>query len=155
MDVEVDQFFRAGVGALIINEAGLVLVAERSDIGSAWQAPQGGIEHGERPIEALQRELREELGIGWNDVEFVSEYDEWLAYELPEGSWSAKTGRGQAHRWFLLRLVGNPPLAHDDTEFARHRWVTIKTLVDDSWVVRRHTYQRLADDWAGHFTKAT
>jgi hypothetical protein len=33
------QYFRAGVGAAIINRGGLVLALERADIPGAWQLP--------------------------------------------------------------------------------------------------------------------
>ena len=48
-----------------------VLVAQRSDIKGAWQFPQGGIDDGETPRDALFRELEEEIGT--NKVEIIAE----------------------------------------------------------------------------------
>ena len=56
----MEIYFRAGVGMLVINTKGLVLVAERSDRPDAWQAPQGGLQPEEEPLDAARRELAEE-----------------------------------------------------------------------------------------------
>lgn len=37
------QFFRAGVGAMIIDEDGLILFCKRSDFEDAWQNAAGRI----------------------------------------------------------------------------------------------------------------
>lgn len=51
----------------LIDPAGRVLMAQRpegKELAGLWEFPGGKIEHGERPEDALVRELREELGIG-------------------------------------------------------------------------------------------
>jgi len=54
--------FRPNVGIVIANDCGQVLWARR--VGqSAWQFPQGGINDGETPEQALYRELYEEVGL--------------------------------------------------------------------------------------------
>lgn len=39
--------YRKGIVAVIVNEQGKVLIAERSDCKGAWQFPQGGLKVGE------------------------------------------------------------------------------------------------------------
>jgi putative (di)nucleoside polyphosphate hydrolase len=73
---ESNIYFRASVGILVLNGPGLVLALERSDIPDAWQAPQGGLQFGEKPVEAAERELREETGIRWPDVSVIDEFPE-------------------------------------------------------------------------------
>jgi 8-oxo-dGTP diphosphatase len=54
------------VSAAVIIEGGKVLVTQREEgdsHGLFWEFPGGKIEDGEDPRRALQRELREELGI--------------------------------------------------------------------------------------------
>jgi 8-oxo-dGTP pyrophosphatase MutT (NUDIX family) len=87
-----------------VNEDGRVLVGERRDYRGAWQFPQGGIEDGEEPQDAVLREIDEETGIARRDLKLVARHPAWLCYELPTRMRSAKTGLGQAQRWFLFRL---------------------------------------------------
>ena len=54
------------VGAAILDGAGRVLVAQRSEpehLAGFWELPGGKVEPGERAEEALVRECREELGV--------------------------------------------------------------------------------------------
>jgi 8-oxo-dGTP diphosphatase len=56
--------FTVTAGALIFNDAGHVLLLKhRFRAGSGWGLPGGFLEVGEQPLEALQRELREEIGV--------------------------------------------------------------------------------------------
>jgi 8-oxo-dGTP diphosphatase len=50
----------------LIDSDGRVLVAQRPEgkqLAGLWEFPGGKVEHGERPEQALIRELKEELGI--------------------------------------------------------------------------------------------
>ena len=49
--------YRANVAALVLNPAGGLLICERATIAGAWQFPQGGVDPGESPEEALFREV--------------------------------------------------------------------------------------------------
>lgn len=145
-----EVYFRAGVGMLVVNDHGRVLAAERSALPGAWQAPQGGLLPNEEPIDAAQRELFEETGLIWSDVEVVGEHVEWLGYELPSDSRNEKTGRGQVHKWFLLRYRGGDIDVSRGAghEFARWRWMSMAELVDTTWSVRQAVYRRLAQTWS-------
>ena len=51
----------------LIDKAGRILMAERpagKELAGLWEFPGGKVEDGERPEDALVRELHEELGIG-------------------------------------------------------------------------------------------
>ena len=57
------------VAAALIDTDGRVLIAQRPEgkaLAGLWEFPGGKIEPGERPEQALIRELREELGIDVN-----------------------------------------------------------------------------------------
>jgi mutator protein MutT len=56
-------------GAVILNDKGEVLLLKhRFRPGSGWGLPGGFMEKGEQPIDALRRELREEIGLEVDDV---------------------------------------------------------------------------------------
>jgi putative (di)nucleoside polyphosphate hydrolase len=121
--------FRANVGIILSHADGRVLWAKR--IGQdAWQFPQGGINRGETPEQALFRELEEELGLPPQHVEILGVTSDWLRYRLPNRL--IRRGRrplciGQKQRWFLLRLTGCESAVcfdrHDRPEFDGWRWV--------------------------------
>jgi 8-oxo-dGTP pyrophosphatase MutT (NUDIX family) len=81
-DIQKSGYFRANVGVILFKEGGLVAVFERRNQPGAYQFPQGGIDKGEQPIEAVRRELQEELGFSHGELaklaEFVAESPVWL-----------------------------------------------------------------------------
>jgi len=148
--------YRRNVGAVLFNEAGLVLVARRADLpdpAQAWQLPQGGIDDGEDPRAAVLRELEEEIGTA--RAEIIAEYPDWLSYDLPPHLVGVALGgryRGQTQRWFALRFngrdadidLGQGPQA----EFNAWRWVELSTLPELAVSFRRPIYTILARAFA-------
>ncbi|MFW6089679.1 MAG: NUDIX domain-containing protein, partial [Gemmatimonadota bacterium] len=96
------EYFRAGVGALIVDGSGRVLACERADVPGAWQLPQGGLRSGEDPLEGALREVEEETGVARGELELLDRHPEPLVYELPPEARSPKTGRGQVQYWFAF-----------------------------------------------------
>ena len=65
--------FTVTAGAVIFNDQRQVLLLKhRFRAGSGWGLPGGFLERGEQPIEALRRELREEIGLEVGDVEVIA-----------------------------------------------------------------------------------
>jgi putative (di)nucleoside polyphosphate hydrolase len=125
-----------------------VLVLDLVDHRGAWQLPQGGIEHDEDPRAALWRELFEETGLTADDVELLHEVPEWLGYELPQESRSAKTGRGQVHKWFVLRARRDRAFdirldTTDTPEFEGWQWADISEVAEHAVAFRRPVYAHL------------
>lgn len=100
--------YRPNVGIVICNARNEVFWGKRTKEHS-WQFPQGGIQHGESPIQAMYRELHEEVGLRPEHVRVLGRTREWLRYDVPSQwirrEWRAAY-RGQKQIWFLLRLVG-------------------------------------------------
>ena len=75
--------YRPCVAAVIVGPLNRVLWCQRID-HDGWQFPQGGIDKGETPREAILRETQEEVGLGSKDIEIVFETDDWLKYDVPK-----------------------------------------------------------------------
>ena len=121
--------YRPNVAMLLINDAGCVWLGERSlaDGGLVYQIPQGGIDAGESPEQAMWRELYEELGLDNTAVRIVGRTQEWIPYVIPL-AYRRSAYIGQKQLWFLLHLHQyNAQLNFDCTdhaEFLSGRWVT-------------------------------
>ncbi|MFT4045806.1 MAG: RNA pyrophosphohydrolase [Solimonas sp.] len=139
--------FRPNVGIVLSNAWGQLLWAKR--IGQdAWQFPQGGIQHGEKPEQALFRELGEELGLGRDDVRILGVTSGWLRYRLPSRYLRRSRGRvciGQKQKWFALRLVSDDTAVRLDAsakpEFDGWRWVDYWLPLDEVVDFKREVYQ--------------
>ena len=126
--------YRRGVGAVLFNAEGKVFVARRIDTpGEAWQLPQGGIEEGEAPRQAVLRELAEEIGT--DKAEIIAESADWMCYDLPgelaDTVWGGRY-RGQMQKWFALRFTGADEdidlSAGECPEFTDAKWVAMEDL---------------------------
>ncbi len=130
-----DLPYRPGVGIMLFNSAGQVLVARRIDmVSEAWQMPQGGIDAGESPIDAAFRELQEEIGTA--KAELLAEAEDWLNYDLPHDLvamlWQGRF-RGQTQRWFAMRFTGvdaDIDIETENPEFTEWKWAEVSALPD-------------------------
>ncbi len=99
--------FRPNVGIILLNQKNQVFWGKRIRSNS-WQFPQGGIDRGESPEQAMYRELHEEVGLRPEHVHIVGRTRDWLRYEVPE-RFIRRDARGhykgQKQIWYLLRLV--------------------------------------------------
>lgn len=142
------QGYRANVGIIVSDDAGMVLLGGR--IGQAgWQFPQGGIRRRESPQEAMFRELQEEIGLNPADVEVLGTTRGWLRYRLPQRYVrrdSQPLCIGQKQRWFLLRLRAAKERLRADTtstpEFDRWRWVGYWEPIGEVIHFKRRVYAR-------------
>ncbi|PHS34390.1 MAG: RNA pyrophosphohydrolase [Sulfurovum sp.] len=143
--------YRPNVAAIILSskypDKCEFFVAHRSDIKNAWQFPQGGIDKGETPREALSRELLEEIGC--NNVEVLGEFPEWISYDFPKVS-RGKTYPfdGQTQKYFLVRLREGARIdlhAYDIPEFKEYEFVEYDQLFKKVTYFKRKIYRRVID----------
>lgn len=125
--------FRPNVGIILLNQKNQVFWGKRIRTHS-WQFPQGGIDRGETPEQAMFRELHEEVGLLREHVRIVARTRDWLRYEVPD-RFIRRDARGhykgQKQIWYLLQLIGHDwnlnLRATNHPEFDAWRW-------NDYWV---------------------
>ena len=140
--------FRANVGIILANSSGKLLLGGRAR-SKGWQFPQGGMLVGEDAVDAMYRELHEEIGLSRDDVELLGETQDWLRYRLPRKFVrhnSEPLCIGQKQRWFMLRLMSSPSNVRFDLsaepEFDRARWVDFWRPVNEVIYFKRRVYAR-------------
>jgi putative (di)nucleoside polyphosphate hydrolase len=146
--------FRPNVGIVVSDDAGRVLWAKRCG-QQAWQFPQGGIQRGETPQQALFRELEEELGLLPEHVEILAVTAGWLRYRLPPQLVRRKAHPvciGQKQKWFLLRLLASEDRVRFDRgprpEFDDWRWVDFWLPLEEVVSFKRGVYRRALTEFA-------
>lgn len=144
--------FRPNVGIILANARDEVFWGKRVH-QHAWQFPQGGIKHGENPVQAMYRELEEEIGLLPEHVRILGRTRNWLRYEVPE-HWVRRDGRGtykgQKQIWFLLRLVGRDCdvrlRASGHPEFDAWRWHEFWIPLEVVIEFKRDVYRRALEE---------
>ena len=148
--------FRANVGIILVNAEKKLMLGGR--VGAkGWQFPQGGIDEGEAPEEAMYRELREEVGLGPGDVDVLGVTSDWLRYRLPD-RYIRKNSKplciGQKQRWFIMRLTSDEERVRfdlaDKPEFDRVRWVPFWRPVNEVIYFKRRVYARALHELGPH-----
>ncbi|PTQ89544.1 RNA pyrophosphohydrolase [Agitococcus lubricus] len=147
--------FRPNVGIILTNGKGQVLWARRHG-HDAWQFPQGGINQGETPEQAMLRELWEEIGLEPEDVKIVAQTRGWLRYRLPRRYVRHENPPpvciGQKQKWFLLSLQSSAehiylnkcqPPEFDDWEWVSY-WYPLNQVVSFKREVYRKALLELA-----------
>jgi 8-oxo-dGTP diphosphatase len=107
------------VGAALVRE-GRVLAARRvapASLAGLWEFPGGKVEEGESDLEALERELREELGVQVAVGERVG----------PD----LLLGDTAVMRVYLATLVDGEPQLNDHDAF---RWLAADELDQVAWI---------------------
>ena len=151
--------FGANVGIIVMNAEGKLLWARRFGSASAWQFPQGGISENETPLDAMYRELKEELGMSAKDVKLIAESKTWLRYRLPTRFQRHDDSQhcvGQKQKWFLLKLISDESCvkldASDHPEFDTWRWVSYWFPLKQVIFFKRYVYRRVLQEFL-EFTK--
>lgn len=145
--------YRLNVGIVLCNAAGQVLFAKRYK-KHFWQFPQGGINLGETPEEAMYRELFEEIGLNYSDVCILSVTKYWLYYKLPKQliRWKIQpVCFGQKQKWFLLQLLSKDTCINIRVEknctFDTWRWVSLWYPIRRVVFFKKNVYRKVMKEF--------
>ena len=147
--------YRPNVGIILVNQKNEVFWGKRIR-EHAWQFPQGGIKHGETPVQAMYRELHEETGLRAEHVRILGRTRDWLRYTVPDHYVRRELRghyRGQKQIWFLLRMVGRDSdvslRATDTPEFDAWRWNAYWVPLDAVIEFKREVYSLALNELSG------
>ncbi len=150
-----EKIYRPNVAAIILSSqypmSSEIMVANRIDIrADAWQFPQGGIDEGETPQEALFRELKEEIGT--DEVDIIAEHPEWISYEfLNKGAKKIYPFDGQTQKYFLVKLKPGAIINLDtkEPEFMAYKFIAYHEVMETISNVKKPIYKKVLT----HFKK--
>jgi putative (di)nucleoside polyphosphate hydrolase len=148
--------YRPNVGIILLNARNQVFWGKRVRAHS-WQFPQGGINPGESPEQAMYRELHEEVGLNPCHVRIIARTRHWLRYDVPNHFVrrdSRGIYKGQKQIWYLLRLTGRDCdvclRATTHPEFDAWRWNEYWVPLESVIEFKREVYQLALTELA-HF----
>jgi putative (di)nucleoside polyphosphate hydrolase len=153
--------YRPNVGIILMHPQGQVFWARRVT-RDGWQFPQGGMNSDETPLEAMFRELDEEVGLKPHHVEVLGVTPGWLRYRLPRRC--VRPGKrpmciGQKQVWYLLQLKGQEHDvrldATDTPEFDSWRWVDFWYPLEHVVSFKRRVYAQALKHLAPAAERAT
>ncbi len=137
--------FRRNVALILTRPGGEILVCERSDFKGSWQFPQGGARSEESDMEALQREVLEEVSLPPESYRVVLHHG---PYRYVFRSGCRKEGcDGQEQIYFQAEWLSGE-IAVDKKEFRNFQWIKPETFRID-WVppIKRDVYRRVFRDF--------
>ena len=115
--------YQPNVAGILRNRDGKILVCERASMRGAWQFPQGAVDAGETPEQALVRELWEEISVDPGDFQVNTKRDGYR-YLFPDGKKRGHDGKDQTY--FLCDFLADDSRINVQTEhpeFRAWKWI--------------------------------
>jgi 8-oxo-dGTP diphosphatase len=120
--VELMNSSAVGTSLIVVNPQGKILLLLRDDkpdikYPGMWDIPGGNLEGDETPLECIQREIQEELGVAMPECRLFEakqfpdrfEYTFWVAADIDIASITLTEGQRLA--WFSENEAGSTQLA--------------------------------------------
>jgi len=148
MDDNTKKNYRPNVAAIVLSASYPlkceVFIASRVDVENAWQFPQGGIDKGETPKEALLRELKEEIGT--NEIDIIAQHPNWISYDFPPAiAKKMAPYDGQRQKYYLVKLKKGAKvnINTEVPEFSEYKFVPSNKLYEYITFFKRTVYKEI------------
>lgn len=122
--------YRQKVYGIIKNKNQKFLIIQKTNwLDTDWDFVGGGIDNGETPIEALKREIIEEIGT--KNFKIVSNLNRLYQYDFPDfvivkAIKEGKNYKGQSAKQYLVEFLGeDDEIILEEAEIKRYKWVDI------------------------------
>ncbi|MBN1876515.1 MAG: NUDIX domain-containing protein [Anaerolineae bacterium] len=119
------DYIGVGVGAIIVDDQGCLFLARRSPQAKnerdLWEFPGGSVEFGERLVDALKREMREEYGVEIAVGELLDVVDHLLPAEGQH--WMSPT--------FICRITSGVPTIREPGKCTEIGWFAPDAVPED------------------------
>ena len=116
------EFIGVGVGALVFNQEGKVLLAKRGPEArnekGKWEFPGGSVEFNEKCEDALKREIKEEFDIEIEVLELLEVADHFVPKEKQH--WVAPS--------YVARYVLGEPKVMEPGKIDEIKWVSLEEI---------------------------
>ncbi len=136
------DFIGVGTGAIIFNDEGKVLLAQRGpkarNENGKWEFPGGSVEFGETCEEAIVREIKEELEIDIKVIELVEVVNHILLEEKQH--WVSPS--------FVARHVRGEPKIKEPEKCVGYKWVKISDInFDELSIASQSNYKKFVEKY--------
>jgi len=135
----IDNIYRNNVVGVIVKADQILLQNNRRFPGDHWQLPQGGVDDGETPEQAVIREISEELGVDPSYLLIDRKLPETHTYTWPKWAQLQKGYKGQRQEIFIVNFSGDNSVFHfkDSEEVEDIKWVKKSDLKQTMFHKRR------------------
>lgn len=130
------DYIGVGVGAIIVDGQGRLFLARRGPKAKnergLWEFPGGSVELGERLVDALRREIREEYGV---EIE-VGEQLDVVDHILPD------EGQHWVSPTFICRIASGEPVIREPEKCSEIGWFSPGQVPLELTVISRENLER-------------
>jgi len=134
----------SSVKALLKYDNKYLILKEPLHHGDIWDLPGGKIEYGEEPVDALVREVKEEVGIPIKVIKSVGVW--WFYSQNSKHQVICHTFLCEPMGEFTIDMSKNPA----DEHFSEYRWLDINGILNNSEIKLTNSLRKLLAEFGSN-----